>query len=231
MKPDEIYWEKWQQLIETASEFQHILPEGTVVGGTAAALHAGHRFSFDVDFIFSDLQNRYEAVLGFLEGRDDWKTARLSPPKLILGNFKGVETGLRQLIRMTPLETQLMHIKDRKIVVLTPSEVLRTKGWMILCRNTVRDYLDFAAVSRCIGESQTLNALKDFDTHYQNKGDPNDASPLLQLTRQLSDPKPGDLDEIDLKKYKGVRQPYDSWEFVSTVCKTISKDLTLFLSR
>ena len=94
MNDPEGYWEKWQKLIEAAAEFQKIFPEGTIIGGSAAALHAGHRYSFDVDFAFSDLKNRYEEVLDFLEGRDDWATARLSPPKLILGNFKGIETGL-----------------------------------------------------------------------------------------------------------------------------------------
>jgi hypothetical protein len=102
MNDPERYWEKWQKLIEAAAEFQKIFPEGTIIGGSAAALHAGHRYSFDVDFAFSDLQNRYEEILDFLEGRDDWATARLSPPKLILGNFKGIETGLRQLRRPKP---------------------------------------------------------------------------------------------------------------------------------
>ena len=66
MNDPEGYWEKWQKLIEAAAEFQKIFP-GTIVGGSAAALPAGHRYSFDVDFAFSDLKNRYEEVLDFLE--------------------------------------------------------------------------------------------------------------------------------------------------------------------
>jgi hypothetical protein len=229
MNDPEGYWEKWQKLIEAAAEFQKIFPEGTIIGGSAAALHAGHRYSFDVDFAFSDLKNRYEEVLDFLEGRDDWATARLSPPKLILGNFKGIETGLRQLRRPSPLETQTIKIGGYEITLPTPPEVLRTKGWMILCRNAVRDYLDFAAISCFLGEDNAVEGLLDFDRYYQNMGK-TAASGLLQLIRQLSDPRPGDLDAVDLKKYKGVRPPFDSWDVISSVCKKVATGLTLSLS-
>ena len=46
----------------------------------------------------------------FFEGRDDWKTVRIHPPKLILGNFQGIETGIRQLMRSRPLETERIDI-------------------------------------------------------------------------------------------------------------------------
>jgi hypothetical protein len=75
----------------------------------------------------------------------------------------------------------------------------------------------------------SLERLLDFDRYYQNMGRIA-SSGLLQLIRQLSDPRPGDLDAVDLKKYKGVRPPFDSWDVIASVCKKVATSLTLFLS-
>jgi len=97
-KNEDTYWQQWQKLLEAAANFQELLNGSVMIGGSAAAVHLKHRYSFDADHILSDLKEKYEEVLDFLEGRDDWKTARIHPPKLILGNFQGVETGVRQLL-------------------------------------------------------------------------------------------------------------------------------------
>jgi hypothetical protein len=46
--------------------------------------------------------------------------------------------------------------------------------------------------------------------------------PLVQLIRQLAEPKPGDLDQIDLSHYKGLQSPYDSWENIENICGELS---------
>lgn len=83
-KGEDIYWNRWQKLIEAAANFQELLSGSVLIGGSAVALHLKHRYSFDADHILSDLKENYEEVLDFLEGRDDWETARMNPPKLIL---------------------------------------------------------------------------------------------------------------------------------------------------
>jgi hypothetical protein len=85
-KSDDIYWQRWQKLLEAAANFQELLSGSVMIGGSAVAVHLKHRYSFDADHILSDLKENYEEVLDFLEGRDDWETARIHPPKLILGN-------------------------------------------------------------------------------------------------------------------------------------------------
>jgi len=107
-KSEDIYWQRWQKLIEAAANFQELLTGSVMIGGSAVALHLKHRYSFDADQILSDLKENYEGVLDFLEGRDNWKTARINPPKLILGNFQGVETGVRQLRRNRVISTRLI---------------------------------------------------------------------------------------------------------------------------
>ncbi len=127
---EDIYWQRWQKLIEAAANFQEILTGSVLIGGSAVALHLKHRYSFDADHILFDLRQNYEEVLDFLEGRDDWETARINPTKLILGNFQCVETGVRQLKRNRPLETEKIHIQGKPLTIPTLTEMIRTKGWI-----------------------------------------------------------------------------------------------------
>jgi len=224
-KNDDIYWQQWQKLLEAASNFQELLTGSVMIGGSAAAVHLKHRYSFDADHILSDLQENYEKVLDFLEGRDDWETARIHPPKLILGNFQGVETGVRQLRRNRPLETQQIHITGKSLTTPTLPEMIRTKGWMIVSRNATRDYIDFAALAKHMGIEDTVEVLIDFDDFYSDLIRGRQASPVVQLIRQLAEPKPGDLEQIDLSQYKGIQPPFDSWDYIVKICEEISVEL------
>ena len=224
-KSEDIYWQRWQKLIEAAANFQELLTGSVMIGGSAVALHLKHRYSFDADHILSDLKENYEEVLDFLEGRDDWETARINPPKLILGNFQGVETGIRQLRRNRPLETEQIHIKGKLLTIPTLPEMIRTKGWMIISRNATRDYIDFAAIAKHMGIKEAAEVLSDFDDFYSDLIRGSQASPIVQLIRQLAEPKPGDFDRIDLSLYKGIQPPFDSWEFIQKICEEISVEL------
>jgi hypothetical protein len=224
-KSEDIYWQRWQKLIEAAANFQELLTGSVMIGGSAAALLLKHRYSFDADHILSDLKENYEEVLDFLEGRDDWETARINPPKLILGNFQGVETGVRQLKRKCPLETEQFHIKGKSLTIPTLPEMIRTKGWMIISRNATRDYIDFAALAKHLGTKDATEALIDFDDFYSDLIRGSQALPIVQLIRQLAEPKPGDLDQIDLSLYKGIQPPFDSWDFIVKICEDISVEL------
>ena len=224
-KSDDIYWQRWQKLLEAAANFQELLTGSVMIGGSAAAVHLKHRYSFDADHILSDLKENYEEVLDFLEGRDDWETARIHPPKLILGNFQGVETGVRQLRRNRPLETEQIHITGKSLTTPTVPEMIRTKGWMIISRNATRDYIDFAALAEHMGIEDTVEVLIDFDGFYSDLIRGSQASPIVQLIRQLAEPKPGDLEQIDLSQYKGLKPPFDSWDYIANICEEISVEL------
>ena len=222
---DDIYWQRWQKLLEAAANFQELLTGSVMIGGSAAAVHLKHRYSFDADHILSDLTENYEEVLDFLEGRDDWETARIHPPKLILGNFQGVETGVRQLRRNRPLETEQIQITGKSLTIPTLPEMIQTKGWMIVSRNATRDYIDFAALAKHMGIEDTVEILIDFDDFYSELIRGSQASPIVQLIRQLAEPKPGDLERIDLSRYKGIQPPFDSWDYIVKICEEISVEL------
>ncbi|MBT2497919.1 hypothetical protein J7E25_02305 [Agromyces sp. ISL-38] len=71
-----------------------------------------------------------------LESEGGFVTNRLTPGKIILGELGGIETGIRQLIRTRPLETQRVTLPSgRSLTVPTMAETLRVKGFLIVRRN------------------------------------------------------------------------------------------------
>ena len=221
--------EDWEAVLRAAAAFQGVVDDTTLVGGTASALYAGRRMSFDADHIVEDLPSRFEALIDRLEQRDDWSNAKVMPPKLALGNFQGVETGLRQLRRERPLETTTMPIGDRVVTVPTPEEMLRIKAWLVVTRNKVRDYLDVVALADHLGVDRTVVALAEFDAYYQDiyqarRG--RSISPLIQLARQLEAPSPGDLDTgLKVAHYKGIVPPWSDWSYIESRCREIGDGL------
>ena len=144
----------WELVLFSAARLQRILPDAVLVGGTASAIHAAHRFSRDADHVLADLRNRFDEVLAELESVAGWKTARVQRPVQILGSLDGIETGVRQLIRDEPLETVVVDYHGARITVPTEGEILRIKGVLILKRNATRDYLDFVALADHMGDER-----------------------------------------------------------------------------
>ena len=127
-----------QEVLESAARLQQVVPDAVLVGGSAAALHAGHRVSFDHDHVLADLSDRYEAVLEAVEATDGWATSvRASrPPMTIMGSLGGIEAGLRQMRRRRALETCEVSVGNDLIVVApTAPEALRVKAFLVVQRN------------------------------------------------------------------------------------------------
>jgi hypothetical protein len=213
---------EWEQLLSAAAHLQEILPEATLVGGTAVAIFAQHRLSQDADHVLPDLRDRFDAVLAELEAVAGWRTARVQRPVLILGSLDGIETGVRQLIREQPLETQEVTIGGLRLMVPTEEELLRIKAVLILKRNATRDYLDFAALSERIGPERVKKALALLDQLYpQTSGE----SAFQQLQVQLANPMPYDLENTDLREYRRLHPTWHDWNRVKEICANIAVDL------
>ncbi len=215
----------WEQVLSAAARLQRILPEAVLVGGTASAIYAQHRFSRDADHVLTDLKVRFDDVLLEMESVAGWKTARIQRPVQILGSLDGIETGIRQLIREAPLETNVIDYQGEKLTLPTQGEILRIKGVLILKRNATRDYLDFVALADHLGDEQVTHALARFDELYPQ---PNGESPLQQLQTQLANPLPFDLDEVEpeLAEYKNLDPKWHDWARVKAAC--IHSALVLF---
>jgi hypothetical protein len=203
----------WELVLSSAARLQTILPGAVLVGGTASAIHAEHRFSRDADHVLTDLRDRFDVVLAELESVAGWKTARVQRPVQILGSLDGIETGVRQLIRDEPLETMVVDYRGARITVPTASEILRIKGVLIIKRNATRDYLDFVALADHMGDEQVATAMCPFDRLYQQ---PNGESPLQQLQVQLANALPYDLEETELSEYKNLHSRWHDWTSVKS---------------
>jgi hypothetical protein len=206
---------EWEEVLSSAAHLQRILPDAVLVGGTAAAIYAEHRLSTDADHVITDLRERFEQVLAELESVAGWKTARIRPPVQILGSLNGIETGVRQLIREQPLDTNEIERFGQRLTVPTLAEMLRIKAVLILKRNTTRDYLDFAALFNRLGDEDATSALRSFDSLYPQ---PNGESALQQLQIQLASPLPYDLDEVNLAEYKHLALEWQDWSAVQSAC-------------
>ena len=212
----------WELVLSAAARLQTILPGAVLVGGTASAIHAGHRFSRDADHVLTDLRGRFDVVLKELEAVAGWKTARVQRPVQILGRLDGIETGVRQLIREQPLETTVVEFQAERITVPTLAEILRIKAVLILKRNATRDYLDFLALADRLGSESTAAALQSLDDLYpQASGE----SPLQQLQVQLANALPFDLEETALPEYKNLDERWHDWSRVKATCARIATEI------
>ena len=217
----------WEKVLSSAARFQQIVPEAVLVGGTASVIFAGHRFSRDADHVLTDLRSRFDSVLADLESVAGWQTARVKKPVRILGSLDGIETGVRQLIRESPLETTQMDFNGETITVPTEAEILRIKGVLILKRNTTRDYLDFAALADHMGREGFFKAIGRFDELYPQS---NGESALMQLQIQLAEPLPYDLEGVHLEEYKNLRKDWTDWNVVRQACMNLALSIFDFLA-
>lgn len=218
-----------RRVLESAARLQAVVPDAVLVGGSAAALHAGHRDSLDHDHVLADLADRYEAVLEAVEATEGWATSvRASkPPFTIMGSLDGIEAGLRQMRRRRPLETVEVAVGDGAVVVApTGAEALRVKAFLVVQRNAVRDYLDVVALADHLGAGAAHSALSDIDGYYADRsGDA--ASVLTSLVIALADPSPRDADVIEeLHRYKNLDPRWHRWPDVVDACQALALRLS-----
>jgi hypothetical protein len=201
--------EDWERLLAAERHLQHLIPGTVLVGGTAAGLHVGHRQSHDGDHVVADLRERFDEVLADLEAAAGWQTARVRRPVLILGRLDGIETGIRQLRRTRPLETE--EIAGLRVPTL--AEMTRIKAWLLATRYTVRDYLDCVVLLERLGDARVPAAVRDVDALYPQ---PTGASVLVEVAQRLAEARPTDEPDVDLASYRGIIQPWTDWDHLRT---------------
>ena len=221
--------ETLRQVLASAARLQSVVPDAVLVGESAAALHAGHRDSFDHDHVLADLVDRYEAVLEAVEATAGWATSvRASkPPFTIMGSLDGVEAGLRQMRRTRPLETVEVAVgADSVVVAPTEAEALRIKAFLVVQRNVVRDFLDVVALTDHLGFDSAVAVLAQIDDYYTDRsGEP--TSVLTSLVVALADPAPRDTDVIrELHRYKGLDPRWRQWPDVVRACERLALPLS-----
>ena len=176
------------------------------VGGTAAALHAGHRFSTDSDHAGEHVRDQFEAVRVALMDWEGWKNNRIRHPVAIIGERHGIQVGVRQQLRRFPPDAT--QIQD--VWVPMPEETLRIKAWMIADRGATRDFLDVAAFGDLLGTDRAADASAPLSAHY----DPVGTETATMRFAQAAMGRPADEQEVDLYAYRGLQAPYRDLDYV-----------------
>lgn len=213
-----------EPVLESAARLQELVPDAVLVGGSAVAFYAHHRMSTDHDHVLEDLQRRFDVVVDALDRSGDFVLNRAVPGKIILGELGGIEVGVRQLIRRRPLEVQRVTLQSgAQIRVPTLEEILRIKGYLVVTRNQMRDYLDVAAMSGRFGADRMGPVLALIDDYYSDDSQPANRPVQSQLARQLADPRPKDSSRIGhLATYKGLTPRWRDWDAVVVECRSLA---------
>jgi hypothetical protein len=207
---------------EAAARLQSLVPDAVLVGGSAAVHDALHRVFLDDDHVVTDPRVRFDHVLKALEETEGWITTRVKRPVLILGRLDGIETGIRNLVRRRPLEVEQVSVGNRRLRVPTLQEIVRIKAWLCLIRNATRDYLDFVALADRLGESQAVDVVLGMDEYYADQIGPGGLRVATQVAKQLAEPRPGDLSEVDLASYRKLDRRWRDWGTVADACGRIA---------
>lgn len=97
--------------------------------------------------------------------------------------------------RRSPVETTHVQLPTGdRLQIPTGAETLRLKGYLIMCRNSSRDYAEFAELVDAMEAETAAVVLAGMDRYYCCQS-PKRQWIATQLIRQLADPHPSDLDD------------------------------------
>src|SRR5271166_2400436 len=95
--------------------------------------------------------------------------------------------------RRSPVETTHVQLPTGdRLLVPTGAEALRLKGYLIMCRNSSRDYADFADMIDTVEPETAAVVLAGMDRYYCCQT-PRPDWMATQLVRRLADPHPSDF--------------------------------------
>jgi heme transporter len=124
--------------------------------------------------------------------------------------------------RRSPVETTHVQLPTGdRLLIPTGAEALRLKGYLIMCRNSRRDYTEFADMVDAIEPETAATVLAGMDSYYCRQP----AEPLpqqhwmaTQLVRRLADPDPADIGETQSSEADARAD----WEDVRQRCLSVA---------
>ena len=212
------------EVIRVGVRANHEVTGSVALGGAVCALFAQHRTSIDIDFVLTDLKDRFQEVREHLFELSGWQEARFRVPVLILGSLDGIEVGYRQLRRSVPLETQEVETPDGALIIPTLEELLRVKAFLGYERNYTRDFVDFAELSCLLESRQVVETLSTLDEKFKWEKQP---SMILEITKVLLRPEPHDRETHGFETLRLLHPKLKTWEEVAAQCHEIGRLLSI----
>jgi heme transporter len=97
--------------------------------------------------------------------------------------------------RSSPVETTHVQLPTGdRLMIPTGAETLRLKGYLIMCRNSSRDYAEFADMVDTLEPETAAEVLAGMDRYYCSQP-PRQQWIATELVRQLADPHPSDFND------------------------------------
>ena len=120
--------------------------------------------------------------------------------------------------RRGPVETTNVQLPTGdRLQIPTGAETLRLKSYLIMCRNSTRDYAEFADLVESMETQTAAQVLSGMDRYYCGQR-PRNRWVATQLVRQLADPQPSDEHEF---KMSGTEAAED-WAKVRQRCLSVA---------
>jgi RND superfamily putative drug exporter len=127
-------------------------------------------------------------------------------------------TGEPKYQRRSPVETTHVQLPTGdRLLVPTGAEALRLKGYLIMCRNSSRDYADFADMVETVEPENAAVVLAGMDTYYCCQA-PRRQWIATQLVRRLADPHPSDFSDDEWSEPDAKAD----WEDVRQSCLSVA---------
>lgn len=133
---------------------------------------------------------------------------------------RSAETGIGRgaFARCNPLETTAVQLPTGdRLQVPTGAETLRLTGYLIMSRNSRRDYAGFAELVDTLDPKTAARALTGIDRYYASQP----AKPqwiATQLVRRLADPRPAEPDDLG----GGPSEASADWEHIRQRCLSVA---------
>lgn len=120
--------------------------------------------------------------------------------------------------RRCPVETTHVQLPTGdRLLVPTGAETLRLKGYLIMCRNSRRDYADFADMVETLEPETAAVVLAGMDRYYCCQS-PRRQWIATQLVRRLADPDPCDFND----EQGSEADAHSDWEEIRQRCLSVA---------
>jgi len=118
--------------------------------------------------------------------------------------------------RRSPVETTSVQLPTGdRLQIPTGAETLRLKGYLIMCRNSRRDYAEFAELVDATDPETAAVVLAGMDRYYRCQP-PRRQWIATQLVRRLADPHPSNVDDDKWSEGKA------DWDEVEQRCLSVA---------
>ena len=188
-----------RRAFDACRDFEFLLPDWFLAGGTALALQIGHRSSEDLDFFTLKKDFDIAAMENLISKHGDWKRT-LARQATLWGNFKNAKISFISYRFYKPSAARL---QCDNIHLLLPDDIMAMKILAISQRGKKRDFVDmywYCAISGASIAETIRRAIAQFPGRKHNV--PHLIKSLTYFEDAESDPMPQLFIKVDWKEIK-----------------------------